>query len=152
MKTQNKPLAQGLSLLLALLLTLGVFAGCANGTASSDAEVTSSSQRENDTSSEAGTAVKTITFEVVHKDGSKKEFEITTEAENLRKALEQENLISGEEGEYGLFVQTVDGETVDQEKEEWWCLTKGGEAWNYGVDSTEIADGDAFEFTFTVGW
>ena len=73
-------------------------------------------------------------------------------AENLREALEQEKLAEGEESSFGLFVKTVDGETVDDGNQEWWCLTKGGEMWNYGVDDTKIADGDAFEFTFTEGY
>ena len=89
---------------------------------------------------------------MVHKDGSKKDFTITTEAENLRAALEQEKLVEGEESEFGLFVKTVDGETVNDADQEWWCLTKGGEMWNNGVDTTEISDGDAYEFTFTVGY
>ena len=49
-------------------------------------------------------------------------------------------------------VETVDGETADEGNQEWWCLTKGGEMWNYGVDDTQIEDGDAFEFTLTVGY
>ena len=52
----------------------------------------------------------TITVSVTHADGSEKEFVITTEALNLRGALEQENLVQGDESEYGLFVTTVDGE------------------------------------------
>ena len=47
---------------------------------------------------------------------------------------------------------TVDGETVNESNQEWWCLTKGGEMHNYGVDDTEIADGEHYEFVFTVGW
>ena len=96
---------------------------------------------------------KTITVEVVHGDGSTKEVSIETESENLRGALEQEEgLVEGEESEYGLFVQTVDGETVDSTKEEWWCFTKGGEALMTGVDDTMIADGEHNEITFTVGY
>lgn len=93
-----------------------------------------------------------ITLKVIHGDGSEKEFPISTTAATLGEALEAEGLISGEESSYGLFVTTVDGETVDDANQEWWCLTKGGEMWNYGVDATELADGDTFEFTFTVGY
>ena len=94
----------------------------------------------------------TITVSVTHADGSEKEFVITTEALNLREALEQENLVQGDESEYGLFVTTVDGETVDGSKMEWWCFTKGGEMMMTGVDDTLIADGDHYEIVFTVGW
>ena len=43
-------------------------------------------------------------------------------------------------------------ETVDDANQEWWCLTKGGEMWNYGADATELSDGDTYELTFTVGY
>ena len=93
-----------------------------------------------------------ITFVVVHSDGSEKEFVITTDAVTLREALEQEKLIEGTESEWGLYVLTVDGETADEAQQQWWCLTKDGEMSMTGVDDTVIADGDRYEFTFTVGW
>ena len=46
----------------------------------------------------------------------------------------------------------VDGETVDDANQEWWCLTKGGEMWNYGAYATELSNGDTYELTFTVGY
>lgn len=94
----------------------------------------------------------TIVAAVTHGDGSEKEFSIQTTASNLRGALEQENLIQGDESEYGLFVKTVDGETVNDANQEWWCFTRGGEMLMTGVDDTEIADGEHYEIVFTVGW
>lgn len=128
------------SLLLALLLAVSMLAGCAGNS-------NSSSQQGS-----AGSAAKNITVKVVHKDGSEKEFAIAAEGETLREALEQEKLVEGEESEYGLFVKTVDGETVDDGNQEWWCLTKGGEQVNTGVDGVKIADGDVYELTLTVGY
>ena len=83
---------------------------------------------------------------------SSPDFQIQTDAESLRGALEQESLIAGSESEYGLFVETVDGETADMGAEEWWCFTKGGEMLATGVDDTMIADGEHYEASFTVGW
>ena len=96
---------------------------------------------------------KTIVLEVVHKDGSTKDFTIHTDAEALRAALEQEEgLIAGSESEWGLMVETVDGETADYSVDQsWWCLTKDGVMLDTGVDSTMIADGDHYEFTYTIG-
>ena len=93
---------------------------------------------------------KTITLEVIHSDKTVKSFTINTDAENLRAAIEE--LISGEDSAYGLMVYTVDGETADWDRDQsWWCLTKAGEWLDTGVDDTLIADGDAYEFTYTVG-
>lgn len=96
---------------------------------------------------------KTITLEVVHGDGNTTSFSISSDAENLRGALAQiDGLIVGEESPYGLMVLTVDGETADYNKDQsWWCLTKGGEWLDTGVDDTMISDGEHYEFTYTVG-
>ena len=95
---------------------------------------------------------KAIVVEVVHKDGSAKEFSYRTDAEYLGEVLLAEGLIRGTKGEYGLFVEAVDGETADAANQEWWCLTKAGESCMNGVDTTPILDGDHFELTLTVGW
>ena len=164
MKTVQNSWKRGLALLLALALTL-TLAACGGDGGSSQESAGESSQSESAQSEESSQAAsetgedsseeaqeKTIAFQVVHKDGSTQDFEISTTAGTLREALEEEGLIAGEESSYGLYVETVDGETADEGNQEWWCLTKGGEMWNYGVDDTQIEDGDAFEFTLTVGY
>ncbi len=95
---------------------------------------------------------KTITVDVIHKDGSTNTFEIKTDAEYLRDALEPEGLVAGNESEYGMYILTVDGETVDESNQEWWGYTRSGEQVNYGIDTCPIADGEHYEFTLNVGW
>lgn len=95
---------------------------------------------------------KTIEVLVTHGDGSEKLFSIRTDAESLRAALDQESLVSGEDGEFGLYILTVDGETVDEAKQQWWNVTQSGEMLMTGVDGIMIADGDRYEITFTTGW
>ena len=133
MKSQTKKLLIGL---VALIAVVAVMAGCwlAFGP-------------------KAGPAgAKEIGVTVVYADQTQDEFTIDTDAEYLRGALEQENLIAGDESEYGLFVTEVNGVKADDAKEEWWCFTQDGEALMTGVDSTPIADGDHFEITLTVGY
>ena len=73
-------------------------------------------------------------------------FTIHTDAEFLRGALEQEKLIEGTESQYGLFVTTVDGVTVDESLRQWWNFKDGnGDDLTVGVDSAPIADGDSFQ-------
>lgn len=95
---------------------------------------------------------KTITVEVVHSDGSSKEFTIHTDSETLGAALMEEELLVGEDGPYGIFVTAVDGEAVDSTKEEWWNFSKDGEMLMTGVDVTMIADGEHYSAVFTVGY
>lgn len=95
---------------------------------------------------------KTIQFTVVVNDETVKSVEINTDAEYLRQALEEENLIEGEEGAYGLWVTTVAGRTADSGKEEWWSLYKNGEFSMTGVDDTPLEDGDSIEYRLIVGY
>ena len=63
----------------------------------------------------ANAGKKTITVEVTHMDGTTNTFEVKTDEEYLGPALENEKLISGTDSEYGLFIDTVDGEYADGE-------------------------------------
>ena len=95
---------------------------------------------------------KTVTVDVTHKDGTTNIFELHTDAEYLGDAMKEEEILDGIDGEFGLYVLTVDGETVDESNQEWWGYTKSGEMVNYGVDTCPIENGDHYEFTFNVGW
>ena len=96
---------------------------------------------------------KKITLEVVHGDGTSASFTVKTDAEKLGDALKSvDGLITGEDGPYGLMVDTVDGETADWNRNQsWWCLSKGGKRLDTGVDSTVISDGEHYELTYTIG-
>lgn len=95
---------------------------------------------------------KEITVEVILSDGGSDEFKIRTNQENLRGACDEIGLLSGREGDFGLYVLTVNGVTADESLQEWWYITKDGEMLTTSVDSTIIADGEHYEFTLTTGW
>lgn len=101
---------------------------------------------------EAQEGGKALEVTVVHGDESSKDFSFSTDADNLRTALEEQKLIEGTESEYGLFVTTVDGETADDAQQQWWCFSKDGEDLMTGVDDTMIADGEHYEITLKTGW
>lgn len=61
---------------------------------------------------------KKVSIEVVHGDGKAETFEYNTEAEFLGEILKENELVEGEEGEYGLFITSVDGERADDTKEQ----------------------------------
>ena len=92
---------------------------------------------------------KTIVVEVVHADGSGKEFTYHTDEEYLGTVLVEEKLVEGEQGTFGLFITRVDGETAQDSLRQFWCVTKDGEQTDTGVDEVPIADGDHFELTMS---
>lgn len=101
----------------------------------------------------ATVGAKKIVVDVVHQDKTTKSYEIQTDAEYLRGALDEKSLVKGEDGPYGLFMNEVDGETVNADNQEWWCVTKnGGQQVDYSIDQQPIADGEKYEITFTVGY
>ena len=97
-------------------------------------------------------AQKTVTLTVIHKDGTEKAFTAQSSARYLGEAFSDQAVFSGEDSEYGLFITEADGEAANGQNEEWWCLTKGGEAVMTGIDLTPFSDGDQFELTFTIGY
>ena len=100
-----------------------------------------------------GTAgAKAITVEVVHGDGSSQSFPIRTDEAYLGPVLAAEGIAEGEDGPFGFYILTADGETADEGKQQWWYVTQDGVMLNTAPDSTPIADGDHFELTFTTGY
>lgn len=99
-----------------------------------------------------GGGEKNFTLQVTHGDGTGQTFQVTTRKDTVGEALLDQELIAGEAGPYGLYVTTVDGESADSAKEQWWCLTKDGASVNTGVDSTQVEDGATYEFTLTEGY
>ena len=90
---------------------------------------------------------KTFTFVVVDTEGKETTHEITSEAATVGEALLAEGLIEGEEGPYGLYVKTVNGTTLDYEKDgKYWAFYEGDEYALTGVDQTPITDGATYTF------
>lgn len=94
---------------------------------------------------------KTYTVTVVHADGSSKDFTYHTDEEYLGAALLAEGLIAGDDGAYGLYVTTVDGEVADYDKDgSYWAFYVGEEYAQLGIDQTPVNDGDSFRLVYTV--
>ena len=95
---------------------------------------------------------KTFTVEVVHSDESKKTFTYQTDAEYLGEVLLAEGLIAGHDSQFGLYIDTVDGEDAVWEKDNsYWALYVGEEYAAQGIDQTPINHGDTFSLVYTVG-
>lgn len=110
----------------------------------------SSSSDENNTSVQAdgnvlGEGSKQFSLTVSDQDGNQTEFEIHTDQETVGAALQELELIDGEEGQYGLYVTTVNGITADYDKDGmYWAFYINKEYAQTGVDATEIQEGESY--------
>lgn len=94
-----------------------------------------------------GEGEKEFAFIVIDADGKETEFEIHTDKEMVGEALEELNLISGEEGDYGLYVKTVNGITVDYDTDgKYWAFYVNDEYAMKGVDATPVTEGESYAF------
>ena len=67
--------------------------------------------------------------------------------ENLKSALVENGLIAGDDSEYGLYVKTVNGITLDYDKDgKYWAFYEENAYANQGVDSTPIKEGGVYTF------
>ena len=95
---------------------------------------------------------KSFTVEVVHGDGTKKTFTYQTDAEYLGEVLLGEGLIQGDANQFGLYINTVDGEDAIFETDgAYWALYEGEDYAQQGIDETPILDGSVFSLVYTIG-
>lgn len=104
------------------------------------------------TATELGEGVHSFTFIATDLDGNKQTYSIKSDETTVGAALVSLGLVSGDESEYGLYVKTVCGTTLDYDKDgAYWAFYVGGEYATAGVDSTDIVDGTEYAFTATKG-
>ena len=97
--------------------------------------------------------VKSITIEVVDNNTDSTMYDVHTDAEYLRQAMEEAKGLefSGTESvEYGLMVETVNGVTADWNVDQsYWGFYVNGDYCKYGIDMQPVADGDAFRIVYS---
>jgi len=129
-----------------LIAAMALFAaGCSDkkeGTASS-----SSSEVSETEITVVGEGETEFMFSVIDTDGEEVFFEIHTDEDIVGKALTEIGMIEGEDGPYGLYVKTVNGTTLDYDKDgKYWAFYVDGEYAVTGVDITEIETEKAYSF------
>ena len=89
----------------------------------------------------------TFPFTIIDADGNETAFLVSTNETIVGTALLALELIEGEEGPYGLYVKTVNGITVDYDKDgKYWAFYENGEYGMNGVDMTEIKPDTVYTF------
>lgn len=76
---------------------------------------------------------------------------VKTDAETIGEALKENNLIEGEESDFGLYIKYVNGIRADYALDgAFWAFCKDGEMMEKGVDQTPVAKGENnYEFVYT---
>lgn len=143
---KNYSLQKVLSFLLCIVLiaamALGTI-GCSDTTAN-DTVKTVDTMENGKVYGEGSTE---FTFMVVDTEGKEVQATIRTDKTTVGEALLDLGLIAGEDGEYGLYVKTVNGTTLDYDKDgKYWAFYIDGEYAMTGVDSTEITAGSVYSF------
>jgi len=96
---------------------------------------------------EIGEGEKSFTFIVYDGSGNNSLFTVYTDEKTVGDALMKVGLISGEDSDYGLYVKTVNGTTLDYDTDgKYWAFYVNGEYAVSGVDTTEITEGGLYEF------
>ena len=133
-----------LALLLALVMVLAL-AACGNkaqdnGGAGDDANVvTDSTVADGATVGKGATA---FTVEVAQLDGTSITFTVNTDKATVGEALLELGIVAGDDTEYGLYVKTVNGVTLDYDTDgAYWAFYINGEYAMTGVDATNIEAG-----------
>ena len=94
-----------------------------------------------------GQGEKQFTFKVTDPDGKTSVFEINTDKATVGEALLELELIQGEDGPYGLYVKTVNGITVDYDKDgKYWAFYVNDKYGTTGADVTEIESNTTYSF------
>ena len=98
-----------------------------------------------------GSGAKTVLVELKAGEASVI-FTLKTDKTTLAEALLEHQLVTGEEGAYGLYIETVNGISADWDTDEsWWSITKNGVATS-GASYTNIADGEHYVITRAIGY
>lgn len=150
-----------LCVVMAVLLAAAVFAltGCQKVEAPAQTEAATPVLTDNlqvdeslppEIASEISEALENVvefTFEVTGADGVTSSQVISTDCETVGDALLAYGMIEGEEGDYGLYVKTVLGETHDYDADgTYWAFYVNGEYAVSGVDTTTIEPGAVYAF------
>ncbi len=96
---------------------------------------------------ELGKGEMSFYFNVTDADGTVTKFLVKTDEPYVGTALTNLNLIDGEQSEFGLYVKTVNGVTLDYNKDgKYWAFYVNGGYANSGVDTTAVESGATYEF------
>ena len=136
------------TLLVVLIAVMALFiAGCTNNSQDEPTTTEPVQTTEQTSAIVKGEGENAFVFIAVDLDGNSTHYMIKTDKETVGEALVENGLIAGDDGEYGLYVKTVNGITLDFDKDgKYWAFYEENAYANQGVDSTPIKEGGVYTF------
>lgn len=150
MKMTRTKKALSFILCIVLIAAIALFTTACNDNKTNDTTTTTKGAVSTTESPEAtvlGKGETKFSFTVTDLEGNETAFEINTDKKTVGEALLELELIAGDESEYGLYVKTVNGTTLDYDKDgAYWAFYANGEYATSGVDTTDIVSGTTYTF------
>lgn len=150
MKMTRSKKALSFILCIVLIAAIALFTTACNDNKTTDTTTTTKgavSTTETAKLTVLGEGETKFTFTVIDLEGNEAAFEINTDKKTVGDALLDLQLIAGDESEYGLYVKTVNGTTLDYDKDgAYWAFYVDGEYATSGVDTTDIVAGTTYTF------
>lgn len=150
------------TLCIVLIAAMALFAtGCSDKTETPKTPETSATTSQTEATkgiveevptqvTEKGEGKTAFHFEVTDSDGKTTKFLVKTDKAIVGEALLEVGLIAGENGPYGLMVNSVNGISAIYEKDNaYWAFYTNGEYATKGVDQTEIDPTATYAFVKT---
>lgn len=150
MKMTRSKKALSFILCIVLIAAIALFTTACNDNKTNDTTTTTEnavSTTESPKATVLGKGETKFSFTVTDLEGNEAAFEINTDKKTVGEALLELELIAGDESEYGLYVKTVNGITLDYDKDgAYWSFYVNGEYATSGVDTTDIVAGASYAF------
>lgn len=142
-----------LSLLLCVMLIAAMalsFNGCNDNkdtTSAPESVAVTTTTADATAPTAVGQGATTFTFTAYDLEGKTTVFAVSTDKTTVGEALVDAGIIAGDPSDYGLFVKTVNGITLDYNKDgQYWSFLINGEYAQTGVDSTNIEANTEYSF------
>ncbi len=130
-----KKVISSVTLFLAVLF---VFAACSGNTS------------DNGTTTAA--VEKQLDYEIVDVNGNAETFHIHTTKDTVGEALQEAGVLAGTEGDYGLYITSVNGVVADYSIDgTYWAFYVNNEYATQGADLTPIVEGELYSFRIEKG-
>ncbi len=123
-----------LSVFIALVVVVGVIAGVLNYRAT-----------------QAG--MKKFQLEIIsERDNYSEITDCKSEAEYLGEFLRTLDGCEWTDGDYGIYITSIDGMQEDFDNQYWWSVNVNGESSTTGADEIPLQDGDTYSLVLKQGW